>query len=237
MFELKKSTKAKLHKTDDKSIKMGQTDTRPAVILNLSVVLPNTALDMFGAGLREMLYGTGSAGAGKGKQVELEGVEPVTDRPSLSMIGSRMRAWSWSEEQSGCTTTVDYGLGDDKANILLKDGTTKDFRVTLQEPGAIKVQFRVHAPVEHLSAEQVGRLHLMHQRDVKVTLVGPKVDQVDIEDGPDDTTGDEPGDTAAVTKPKGRRGGGTVLSPIEALKKSVGQDPGAAVVDEGQVRH
>jgi hypothetical protein len=185
MFQLKDATKAKLHKTDDKGIKVGQKDLKPAVIVNLAVVLPNTALEMFDPSLRAILYGKGSPGEKQRKQSELEGLDMVQDLPSLTKTGQYLGTLAWGEEQSGCVLTLDYGLGDERANIVLKDATTKDYKLRLSEGGALKVSFRVHAPVEHLTAEQIGRLHLMHQRDVTIALVGPQVDQADIEDEDD----------------------------------------------------
>lgn len=212
MFELKQQTKAKLQKTDDKALKLGQKEHRPAVIVNLSVTLPNSALEMFDVALRAVLYGKGDPGAKQRKQSQFEGMDMVTDLPSLTKTGQRMSHLNWGEEQTGCTLTVDYGLGDERANIVLRDATTKDFKISLNEGGAIKVGFRVHAPVEHLSAEQLGRLHLMHQRDVKIVLEGPTVDQQqNIEQG---------GDEAEELQPPPA---GNVNTPEKALAKAIGQ--------------
>lgn len=191
MFELTEPTKAKLQKTDDKAIKVGQKDHKPAAILNLSVVLPNSALAMFDPALRPVLYGPGNpTPAAKGKTVQLEGMDMVKDLPALTKTGQWLSSIAWGEEQTGCTLTVDYGLGDEKANIVLRDGTTKDFKIALHEGGAIKVGFRFHAPVDALSVSQIGQLHLMHQRDVTVTLSGPRVQQQAAIDEQDDASGD-----------------------------------------------
>lgn len=214
MFTLPQSTKAKLQKIDDKAIKVGQKDSRPASILSLSVHLPNSALDMFGPGLRELLYGKGSPGEKALKQAKIEGVDEISDLPSLTRTGQNLLTLNWGEEQSGCNLVVDYGTGDAKSNIALKNGTTNGFKISLQEGGSVKIGFRFHAPVDHLGAEALGRLHLMHQRDVKITLVGPEVDQADIEDDDQDEGG-----SSTPPAVKSRRGG-TVLTPIQALKNA-----------------
>lgn len=203
MFALTTPTRAKLHKIDDKAIKVGQKDTRPAVILTLSVHLPNTVLDQFDPKLREVFYGKGSPGEKALKQSKLEGVDEVSDTPALTRTGQNLMTLPWGEEQSGCSCTIDYGTGDDRSNLSLKDGTTKGYKISLQEGGTVKVGFRFHAPIDHLSPDQIGRLHLMHQRDVKILLEGPKVEQPDLQDG------------SAPPVPQGN-----TITPIQALKKA-----------------
>lgn len=121
-------------------------------------------LDMFGPGLRELLYGKGSPGEKAIKQARIEGVDEISDLPSLTATGQNLMTLNWGGEQSGCTVVVDYGT--------------------------VKIGFRFHAPVDHLSPDSLGRLHLMHQRDVKITLVGPVIDQAALGD---EDTGDSKG--------------------------------------------
>lgn len=202
MFKLDTPTRAKLQKVDDKAIKVGQKDTKPAVILELSVHLPNSALEAFDPALRTLLYSKGNPGDKAMKQAKIEGIEEVSDLPALTRTGQNLASLSWGEEQSGCSLVIDYGTGDDRSNLTLKDGTTKKFRITLQDGGSVKIGFHFHAPVDTMSAEQLGKLHLMHQREVKIVLTPPKIEQADFVDEDDDS----PTPT-----------GGGVVTPIQAL--------------------
>jgi hypothetical protein len=184
MFELKEPTQAKLKEARDKGIKIGQRDLRHATCMLLEHVLPNTALEMFDPELRAILYGPGSPGEKVRKQKELEGLDMVQDLPSLTLTGSALATLNWTKEQSGCELTVKYGTGTDRSNLSFKDGTVKDVKLSLLEGGAVKVRYKYHAPDDHLTNDQLGQLHKMHQRDVTITLTGPQVDdnQTDIED-------------------------------------------------------
>lgn len=214
MFELKEPTRGKLQQVADKAIKVGQRDTKPAVILTISHHLPNSALEMFDPALRTLLFSKASPGEKTRKQAQIEGIEEVSDLPALTRTGVNIASLAWGEEQSGCAMVIDYGTGDERSNIVLRDGTTKGMRITLQDGGSIKLRYHFHAPVDSMTAEQVGKLHLLHQRDVTVTLAGPKVDQADIEDEDQDSEG------AATPAPAKNRRGGTKLTPIQALAKA-----------------
>jgi hypothetical protein len=208
MFQLETPTRVKMRQVADKAIKVGQKDTKPAVILTTVARLPNAALDMFDPALRALLYSKAAVSEKVRKQAAIEGVDEVSDTPALTPTGANLATLSWGQEQSGCTMAIDYGLGDERSNIVLRDGTAKGFKITLEDGGAIKVVHHFHAPVDTLSAEQLGKLHLMHQRDVKVTLVVPKVEQQDLDD--------DAGDGAKAPPSSGRKGGSTV-TPIQAL--------------------
>lgn len=212
MFHCDTPTRGKLQQVADKAIKVGQKDTKPAVIVTIAARLPNSALSMFDPALREILYSKAVPGEKARKQAQIEGIDEVSDRPALSATGAAIASIPWGKEQSGCVMTIDYGTGDERSNIVLKDGTAKGFKVALEEGGAINVRFQLHAPVDAMSAEQLGRLHLLHQRDVKFTLVGPKVEQSDIEDEDDVPAG-----------------GGSVVTPITALKQADARAKGEKV--------
>lgn len=198
MFELKSATRAKLHKMDDKSIEVGKNQ-KLATIFTLSVRLPNSALEMFDPALREILYSKASPGEGKRKQAQIEGVDAVSDMPALTATGAAIAKMPWGREQTGCTFGLEYGTGKP---ITFPEATSKNFKITLEEGGAIKVSLQVHAPVEHLTGEQFKAMHNMHQRDVKVTLIGPAAaQQQEIED--DDAGDDKPA--------------GSTVTPIQAL--------------------
>jgi hypothetical protein len=204
MFVLDQPTKAKLHKSDDKSIKVGQKDTKDAVIVNYMAVLPNTILDVLdpSGNLRAALYRQASAAEkAKRKQGSLDGVEEATE---LTETGVAIGTLPWSQEQTGCTLTIEHGLGG-KSNLILKDGTSKTKKVALQEGGSVKVYAQFHAPTDHFSDEVLGKLHRLHQKEVKLLLEGPKVEQLDVED--------EGGSTAPA-------GTGNVVTPIKALQQA-----------------
>jgi hypothetical protein len=203
MFQLDQPTRVKMRQVADKAIKVGQKDTKPAVILTLVARLPNSALDMFDPALRTLLYSKAAVSEKTRKQAQIEGVDAVSDTPALTNTGSNLATLGWGQELTGCTLTIDYGVGDERSNIKLRDGVAKGWKITLEDGGAIKVVYHFHAPVDTLSAEQLGKLHLLHQRDVKITMSGPTLEQQDLEEA----------DKRTPTT------GGTV-TPIEALKNA-----------------
>ena len=223
MFQLPEPTSGKLKKAEDKAIKIGQKDLRAAALITLEHTLPNTALEMFDGNLRQIFYGPGSPGEKGLKQAKFDGMDLVQDRPALTATGQALATLNWGKEQTGCTLTIDQGTGGERSNLTLKDGTVKDTTVSLLEGGAVKVRYKYHAPIDHLTAAQVGQLHLLHQRDVKVVLLGPQVDdnQADIEDdaGGARSGGDEGGTVTPPTAKKAKKAGNP-LTPIAALKKS-----------------
>jgi hypothetical protein len=219
MFELKEPTSAKLKKAEDKAIKIGQKDLRAAALITLEHTLPNTALEMFDSELRQIFYGPGSPGEKGRKQAKFDGMDMVQDRPALTPTGQALATLNWGKEQTGCTLSIDQGTGGERANLTFKDGTFKDAKVSLLEGGAVKVRYKFHAPVDHLTASQLGQLHLLHQRDVKVTLTGPDVDgQTDIEDDEGGGAAPDTGGGVPAAKKSGRRG--STVTPIQALKKA-----------------
>lgn len=210
MFQLEKRTRVKMRQVADKAIKVGQKETKAAVILTLVARLPNATLDQFDPALRSMLYSKAAVSEKARKQSQIEGIDEVSDTPALTPTGANLATLTWGQEISGCTLGIDYGMGGERSNIVLKDGTAKGFKITLEDGGAIKVVWHLHAPVDTLSAEQLGKLHLLHQREVTVTMHAPTVTQTDIEDDTHDGQTDRP--------PRVRKGaGGTVVTPLEAL--------------------
>lgn len=210
MLQLLTPTRAKFIEAKAKNLKIGEKDSRDGISIKLAMNLPNTALAMFDPALREVLYGAGSPGGKQRKQAELDGVEPASDRPALTRTGQHLRRWAWDEKQTGCTLTVDKGVG----GIVLSEGTVQGLVVSLNEGGTIRVQLEFHAPVDHLTPEQGWNLSKTRKQEVNITLAGPQVDQQDLEEEEDDGE-------AGATPPAGKgRRGGTAITPIEALKKA-----------------
>lgn len=205
MYRLTTPTKARLHEIKNKRIKLGQKGSKDGITINYMTVQSNTFLDVLdpSGGLRKALYRQASA-AEKAKikpQAGLEGME-VTDTPELTEAGKAIGAMPWVQEQTGCTFTIDYGVGG-KSNLTVREATSTTQKVTLQEGGSVKVYAQIHGATDYMSDEQFGKLHRLHQSDPKVTLVGPQLDgQVDVEDGDDD---------------KATPTGGGVVTPIAAL--------------------
>lgn len=208
MFIIHTPTKAKFIQATAKFLKIGDKDGRDGISIKLAINLPNTALSMFDPALREVLYGAGSPGEKQRKQAELDGVEPASDRPALTRTGQHLRRWAWDEKQTGCTLTVDKGVG----GIELSEGTVQGLVVSLNEGGTIRVQLEFHAPVDHLTPEQGWNLSKTRKQEVNITLVGPQVEQADIED--------EDGDAGSEPAPARGRRKQTAITPIEALKKA-----------------
>ncbi len=200
MFQLQ-GHKVRVMKIEPKKVKIGEGD-RDGIQITIKARLPNSALEMFDAtgALRHALYAAGNPGEKAMKQAKIDGVDAVSDTPALTSTGAAIKTIPWHTEQSGCTLTIDYGAGG-KSNIVLEEGTTKQTTIKLLEGGTIEAKTMFHGPTDKLKEDQLGKIHRLHQKDVKVDLAGPSIDQQQLEEG----------DGAAPAA-------GSKVTPIGALK-------------------
>lgn len=204
-------TKGKVTKVNGYTIKLGQKDTRDAAQLRVMATVANSILDKFSPGMREFLF---EKGKGSEKvQKQLEGVEVVSDLPNLREPGVKLGALHWDDEQTGCTFIVDRAI----APIKLADCKASDFKIVARDGGTVQVFFTL--TTGEIDRETAGDMILLKSKDIMFELTAAQVhqEQQDIEDEP--AAGKGKGSEAAAPV-KSRRGAGTVLTPIAALKKS-----------------
>jgi len=169
-FELVGKRKAKLTEVNIQSMKLGQTELKPAISLRWKVTLPNVeALNMLGKTLLPFLYEKNSAAKTQGT---LEGVPVVSDMPQLTEAARRIGAFPWRDEQTGCKLIVYQGVTGDM-NITLRDGTRTIQKVDPHEGGTVDVTFDFDAA--DLDAETMGELAVLKNHEPDIELTAPEV--------------------------------------------------------------
>lgn len=234
-FELVGKYRAKLVEVNVQSLKLGQTELKPAISLRFKVTLPNTALNMLSLTLREFLYERGSSGAAM--QGTLEGVAPVTDMPALTPAAVKLGSFGWKDEQSACKLIVYRGVTGDH-DIRLRDGTRTIQKIDPKEGGTVDVTFDYDAT--DLDAETMGDLAVLKNHEPDIELIAPEILQrqpdLNEDEGEEDPLTPEKamagalqqqheGKEVTVKPPKGKTPAskgkrGTVVTPIQALKKA-----------------
>lgn len=168
-FELIGKTPTTLTDVDIQSLKMGQTDLKPAIALVFKVRLPNTALDMLDKSLLPFLYK--KVGADGAKQKQLEGIEVVSEMPELTQAGIKIGPIDWDAEQTGCTLNIYHGIRTTPAWIL-RDGTVSKLKVVRHEGGTVDFAFRFYTA--DVDAEVMGELGVLKSHDIDVELTAPE---------------------------------------------------------------
>ncbi|MCZ4315131.1 hypothetical protein O4H66_17125 [Comamonadaceae bacterium G21597-S1] len=214
-FELIRKTKATLVDIDPQSLKMGQTEVVPAVALTFKVTLANSALAMLDKALLPFLYSRGNSGAAA--QATLEGVEVVSEFPSLTPAAVMLGDLSPKEanEQTGCKLHIHVGATG-HADIKLQDGTATVKKLCPKEGGA--VDFHITFYTSDVDAETLGELCVLKSHDLDIELAAPELisAQVNIEDA----------DGGKITPIKGKKAGklGTDAEQAERQAKSLAED-------------
>lgn len=169
-IELIGKTKATIQAIEILSLKMGQTDVKPAVCISLKVPLPNSALAMLDPTLRDFLY---EASPGK-KQTTgtLEGVEVVSDKPNLTLAATALGALNWEYEQTGCSLLI-YNGATGHGNIKLTDGTVRKVKVDPKEGGTVDHYLQFYTA--EVDAETIGDLGVLKSLERDVELSAPEI--------------------------------------------------------------
>lgn len=241
MLALKTMTKAKVINVTPLSMKMGAKDTIAALAFRLEFTLSNRELEQLDPMLRMFLFQKASTApdAVKARQQHIEGVEPVSDLPSLRVAAQRLGTFDWNEEQTGCTLTFDRAASKP---VSLDGCTTKKLQLTANEGGSIKGRVTVNtSSTEELDDATHGWLTKLKKREVQITLEGPKLDNTQAE------IADAQARTATVTpiKPLGTAAGAgekapgdeeeaaDSKTPVGALAAAVGKGTGARAAAAG----
>jgi hypothetical protein len=137
----------------------------PAADIGFRLTCSNQVLSMFDGGLLFGLYKP--AIDGNEDEPELDGVEPVSERPMLRCPSIAMPI-DLSREYVGRDIVIDYGMGG-SSNLNLNTCTIGAFKVDAKEGGTVDIDFR--AQVSHLDPETLGALGCLVKHDVLMTLM------------------------------------------------------------------
>jgi hypothetical protein len=165
MFELRTNTPLHVVNVKPRRERHGEDDV-PAVDLKLRWEAPNDVLSLFDGHLLYALYRGGDAP----EAPELDGVEPISALPFLRF--PKMLPIKWDEEQTGCTLTIDHGMGG-KSNMKLQDCKVNHFRLDCKEGGTVIVEFRVQT--NKADEKQMGRLCSLIGQDIEATFAPPEI--------------------------------------------------------------
>lgn len=133
-----------------------------AIDMRFSVDMPNDVLALLHPDLRGVLFEESSQG-------QLDGVEHVSNATELR-FPQLAPPFKWVEEVGGNTLVIDYGLGGEGSDILLKD--CKLHKVTFQPKrgGTCTVLFTVTA-VHGVDESVIGRLGMRVHQSMHIQLI------------------------------------------------------------------
>ena len=139
----------------------------PACDLKIETDQPNSILAFFGSQLLDSLYWRAPT-AEDFTQSELEGVEPVSDRPNLrnaALVGP----FGVQYDGAGYTVRIDYGI-DSTTEIAIHDVRINAITIDPKEGGSVTLKLRAQFGVDEKLA---GRLGVMIGREVTLSLEPP----------------------------------------------------------------
>lgn len=180
MFELTTPTEATLRTMTPRTEKHGD-DEVSAVSLGLTIVGPNTLLDLLQPGVRTMLY------MPVPDQEDLPGVEPAT--PLLRAKGVECLHLSACFE--GWTMNIDAGIDVDEP-IVLGGCKVDKWVVFPREGGSIDLTFRVGT--SDIDESEAGWLFGKLKQSLSITLHAPKQQEAAIDGTVSAFDADHPGD-------------------------------------------
>ena len=172
MFHIETATKAKVLTVEVLSQKNRQPDEDPGVKMKLELQISNDMLAHFDGFLKGALF-TKGASSESARTAQLDGIPVVSDMPNLSKIGMKIGRFSWDEELTGYTLTIDRGLGG-KSNLVVTDCILSDWKFTPKEGGTVIA--RVSVESSNVSAKDWGTFAKLKSRPVEILAEPPKVD-------------------------------------------------------------
>ncbi len=168
-----------------------------AVDLGMSVDVPNTLLDTIIPGLRQALYHNATAETG---QTQIEGVEdtlPNLRFPRLN--GGKFALDDKKNKLAGYECGVEYGLGDERSNMLFDCCKVVKRSIETREGGTVCLSWQVQYSGDRLDKDTCGKLALLEQDLIAITLIPPVVAPVEAGDSDEEMENpfgddDEPND-------------------------------------------
>lgn len=144
-----------------------------AVDLNMSVDVPNTLLDVIQPGLRETLYFNADAKAG---QANIEGIpETLPNLKFPDLNDGKFSLDGKKRKLAGYELFIDYGLGDDLSNMAFDCCKVVKRQIEVKEGGTVHLTFQVQYSGDRLDQETCGKLALLEQDLIAITLIPPVV--------------------------------------------------------------
>lgn len=168
-FEIVGKQRAKLIEVDIQSLKLGQTELKPAISLRFRITFSNDKLHMLDASLLPFLYEKNSAAQTQGA---LDGIPVVSDMPQLTPAARRLGTFGWEDEQTGCSLLVYRGVTGDM-DVKLRDGTRTIKTVSPKEGGTVDIVFDFRAT--DLDAETMGELAVLKNHEPDIELTAPEI--------------------------------------------------------------
>ena len=214
MFELLNPTNTKIVDVVVLSQKNRHPDDNPGAKISVEQQLANGELAHFDGNLRNWLY-TKKPGAGAAAQAQLDGVDPISDTPHLTAIGSKLGWFHWALELTGYTVVVDHGTGG-KSDLTLADCTLSGFRFKCNEGGTIDCRYDIES--NDVSEKAFGRLAKLKSTDVDVTVRPPEIS------GQGDLVSPAPRLTPAQLR-QANQEGKTIEQKAAEIKGAAGMNP------------
>jgi hypothetical protein len=176
-FEFTHAVTAKLSSVNVRSEKHGP-ELVPAVDLKLAIDASNDILAKFHPDLKASLYYKAEPDADD--QEELDGIDPVTNLPNLRFprLDGPLK---WDIMGIGYHLSIDFGLGGD-SNLELHGCEINNFAFSCKEGGTVELAFR--AQITNIDEQIIGKLAILVQHEVTITLLAPKVSEHDYDDPP-----------------------------------------------------
>lgn len=170
MFEIEEFTKARLDDIEVLSQKNRQPDEAPGVKLHLQLTVSNHVLSTLDGALKGMLFTRNEAAApkvtkGKDNQTgTLDGVEPLSDLPNLSGIGSHVKSLKWAAEVTGCAAVLRFATTE----LPLDDCSCGPFKIRPKEGGTVELSFPLEAP--NASEKVFAKLARFKSRELELKV-------------------------------------------------------------------
>ena len=177
-------------------------DHRQAVDLGIAVDIQNSRLDQIVPGLREALYHNAAADAGQLQAPGVEAALPNLRFPRLN--GSTFTLDDKKNKLAGYELGIEYGLGDERSNMLFDCCKVVKRKIECCEGGTVKLSYQVQYSGDRLDEHTCGKLALLEQDLIAITLLPPVVPLVNSDDHGDDVEnpfGDDDDDTDDTQRP------------------------------------
>lgn len=143
----------------------------PACDLKIETEQPNSILAFFGSQLLDSLYWRAPTPE-DATQADLDGIEPITDRPNLrnpALSGP----FGIGYEGAGYTLRIEWGI-DSSTEIAIYDVRINAITIDPKEGGSVAIKLRAQFEVDEKLA---GRLGVMIGREVTLSLEPPAREQ------------------------------------------------------------
>ncbi|WP_423459953.1 hypothetical protein [Ottowia sp. VDI28] len=144
-----------------------------AVDLTMGVDVPNTLLDIIQPGLREALYFNIDASRGQVTIVDLPETLPNLRFPRLN--GGKFSLDDKKNKLAGYELFIDYGLGDDRSNMVFDCCKVVKRAIETKEGGTVHLSWQVQYSGDRLDQETCGKLALLEQDLIAIRLIPPVV--------------------------------------------------------------